>query len=95
MAPIALGSPINRHTQLKKIQQEVLDGFGTRAIHVGSDPDPHTGAVIPAISLSTTYKQDGVGIHKVCLSSFALLLRHRKFTNFISLDTIGLRVFPV
>lgn len=65
MAPIALGSPVNRHTQLKKVHQEVLDGFGTRAIHVGSDPDPSTNAVIPAISLATTYKQDGVGNHKV------------------------------
>lgn len=52
------------------------DGFGTRAIHVGSDPNPETGAVIPSISLSTTYKQDGVGNHKVrCLAStFALCL---------------------
>lgn len=41
------------------------DGFGTRAIHVGSEPDPVTGAVIPSISLSTTYKQDGIGNHKV------------------------------
>ncbi|KAL4068497.1 Cys/Met metabolism PLP-dependent enzyme-domain-containing protein [Scleroderma yunnanense] len=41
-----------------------VDGFGTRAIHVGSEPNPTTGAVIPAISLSTTYKQDGVGNHK-------------------------------
>ena len=64
MAPIAFGSPVNRHTQLKKLDQGVVDGFGTRAIHVGSDPDPNTGAVIPAISLSTTYKQDGVGNHK-------------------------------
>ncbi|EKM56844.1 uncharacterized protein PHACADRAFT_254186 [Phanerochaete carnosa HHB-10118-sp] len=40
------------------------DGFGTRAIHVGSEPNPETGAVIPAISLSTTYKQDGIGNHK-------------------------------
>jgi cystathionine gamma-lyase len=64
MAPIALGSPVRRHTQLKKFDQQIIDGFGTRAIHVGSDPDPNTGAVIPAISLSTTYKQDGVGNHK-------------------------------
>ena len=42
-----------------------LYGFGTRAIHVGSDPSSETGAVIPSISLSTTYKQDGVGNHKV------------------------------
>ncbi|KAH0835053.1 Cys/Met metabolism PLP-dependent enzyme-domain-containing protein [Lanmaoa asiatica] len=41
-----------------------VDGFGTLAIHVGSDPDPETGAVIPPISLSTTYKQDRAGIHK-------------------------------
>ena len=41
-------------------------GFSTKAIHVGSDPDPITGTVIPSISLSTTYKQDSVGVHKVC-----------------------------
>lgn len=38
--------------------------FGTKAIHVGSDPSSETGAVIPSISLSTTYKQDSVGVHK-------------------------------
>jgi cystathionine gamma-lyase len=43
----------------------VRDGFSTRAIHVGSEPSSETGAVIPAISLSTTYKQDRVGVHKV------------------------------
>ncbi|KAF9240398.1 Cys/Met metabolism PLP-dependent enzyme-domain-containing protein [Melanogaster broomeanus] len=41
-----------------------IDGFGTRAIHVGSEADPETGAVIPSISLSTTYKQDSVGNNK-------------------------------
>ncbi|KIM72375.1 hypothetical protein PILCRDRAFT_803920 [Piloderma croceum F 1598] len=41
-----------------------VDGFSTRAVHVGSDPDEATGAVIPALSLSTTYKQTGVGNHK-------------------------------
>ncbi|THU83777.1 hypothetical protein K435DRAFT_843908 [Dendrothele bispora CBS 962.96] len=40
------------------------DGFGTRAIHVGSEASSETGAVIPPISLSTTYKQNGVGNHK-------------------------------
>jgi cystathionine gamma-lyase len=40
-------------------------GFGTRAIHIGSEANAETGAVIPPISLSTTYKQDGVGNHKV------------------------------
>jgi cystathionine gamma-lyase len=67
MSPIAFGSPAD-HTPFngfKKLAQETHDGFGTRAIHAGSDPDPSTGAVIPAISLSTTYKQHGVGNHKV------------------------------
>ncbi|KAK0547391.1 cystathionine gamma-lyase cys3 [Tilletia horrida] len=36
-------------------------GFSTRAIHIGSEPSAETGAVIPAISLSTTFIQDGVG----------------------------------
>ncbi|KAJ2781383.1 cystathionine gamma-lyase cys3 [Coemansia javaensis] len=36
-------------------------GFGTLAIHAGSDPDPATGAVIPPLSLSTTFKQRAVG----------------------------------
>lgn len=40
-------------------------GFSTRAIHVGSEPSEDTGALIPAISLSTTFKQHGVGGFKV------------------------------
>ncbi|MGH9259163.1 MAG: PLP-dependent transferase, partial [Acidimicrobiales bacterium] len=38
-------------------------GFETRAIHAGQDPDPFTGAVVPPISLSTTFAQQGVGRH--------------------------------
>jgi cystathionine gamma-synthase len=41
-------------------QQQGWD-FETRAIHVGQEADPRTGAVVPAISLSTTFAQDGVG----------------------------------
>jgi cystathionine gamma-synthase len=36
-------------------------GFETRAIHAGWEPDPSTGAVIPPIFATSTYKQDGVG----------------------------------
>jgi cystathionine gamma-synthase len=36
-------------------------GFETRAIHAGQDPDPITGAVITPLYLSSTYAQDGVG----------------------------------
>ncbi|KAI9757273.1 MAG: cystathionine gamma-lyase cys3 [Lichina confinis] len=35
--------------------------FGTRAVHAGSPHDPVTGAVIEAISLSTTFAQTAVG----------------------------------
>jgi cystathionine gamma-synthase len=36
-------------------------GFESRAIHAGYEPDPATGAVIPPIYATSTYKQDGVG----------------------------------
>jgi cystathionine gamma-synthase len=35
--------------------------FETLAIHAGQDPDPLTGAVVPPIYQTSTYKQDGVG----------------------------------
>jgi cystathionine gamma-synthase/cystathionine gamma-lyase len=38
--------------------------FETRAIHDGQQPDPLTGAVIPAVYQTSTYRQDGLGIHK-------------------------------
>jgi cystathionine gamma-synthase len=38
-----------------------MQGFSTRAIHAGQEPDPTTGAVIPPIHPSSTYAQDGVG----------------------------------
>ena len=40
------------------------DGFETRAIHAGQEPDPATGAVVPPISLATTFAQDAVGKHR-------------------------------
>ncbi|KAI9184106.1 cystathionine gamma-lyase cys3 [Blastocladiella emersonii ATCC 22665] len=36
---------------------------GTDAVHAGQEPDPVTGAVIPPISLSTTFKQRAAGEH--------------------------------
>ena len=50
---------------------KLLDGWGlklsdksfsTDAIHAGQHPDPHHGAVIPPISLSTTYAQKSPGV---------------------------------
>src|SRR5947209_3416651 len=40
------------------------DGFATRAIHVGQDPDSATGAVIVPIYQTSTYAQSEVGVHK-------------------------------
>jgi cystathionine gamma-lyase/cystathionine beta-lyase/cystathionine gamma-lyase/homocysteine desulfhydrase len=39
-------------------------GFATRAIHVGQEPDPSTGAVAPAIYATSTYVQEEIGKHK-------------------------------
>src|SRR4051812_4897851 len=38
--------------------------FETRAIHVGQDPDPATGAVITPIYATSTYVQEAVGENK-------------------------------
>ncbi|KIP05439.1 hypothetical protein PHLGIDRAFT_92152 [Phlebiopsis gigantea 11061_1 CR5-6] len=62
MSPSVIHHETNGHSN--GVKKPHLDGFGTRAIHVGSEPNAETGAVIPAISLSTTYKQDGIGNHK-------------------------------
>ena len=37
------------------------DGFSTRAIHAGQEPDPTTGSVVVPIYATSTYAQDGVG----------------------------------
>ena len=39
-------------------------GFATRAIHAGQDPDPTTGATVVPIYATSTYTQEGVGQHK-------------------------------
>ncbi|CDK24665.1 unnamed protein product [Kuraishia capsulata CBS 1993] len=39
-----------------------MSGFGTRAVHAGSGHDAQTGAVIPAISLSTTFAQSAPSV---------------------------------
>jgi cystathionine gamma-lyase/cystathionine beta-lyase/cystathionine gamma-lyase/homocysteine desulfhydrase len=39
-------------------------GFSTTAIHAGNEPDSATGAVSVPIYQTSTYAQDGLGIHK-------------------------------
>ncbi len=40
---------------------EYADGFATRAIHAGQDPDPLTGSIAVPIYQTSTYAQDVVG----------------------------------
>ena len=37
-------------------------GFATRAVHTGQEPDPVTGAVVPPLTLATTFVMDAVGV---------------------------------
>jgi len=39
----------------------MTDRIETLVVHAGAEPDPQTGAVVPAIQMSATFKQDGVG----------------------------------
>ena len=45
---------------MKKKEQ----GFATKAIHVGQEPDPSTGAVTVPIFATSTYVQEEIGKHK-------------------------------
>jgi cystathionine gamma-synthase len=47
-----------------EVEQQSGWAFETRAVHTGQAPDETTGAVVVPISLSTTFAQDGVGVHK-------------------------------
>ena len=40
----------------------MTDRFETLAVHAGAEPDAATGAVVPPIQMSATFKQDGVGV---------------------------------
>ncbi len=57
MSSSGTGSHLDPHLDLTWTHR----GFATRAIHVGSEPDPGTGAVVTPIYQVSTYKQDGVG----------------------------------
>lgn len=46
----------------QKDNDKVL-GFDTRAIHGGQRPDPLTGAVMPPIYATSTYRQQSPGVH--------------------------------
>ncbi|MEK6675339.1 MAG: PLP-dependent transferase [Planctomycetota bacterium] len=45
-------------------QQNTNWKFATRAIHVGQEPDPLTGATVPPIHATSTFTQESPGKHK-------------------------------
>lgn len=47
--------------QRSKADSTSWQGFSTRAVHAGYEPDPQTGAVNVPIYASSTFAQDGVG----------------------------------
>ena len=50
---------------MTRIFPEDLDaGLATRAIHAGQRPEPHAGAIMTPLYLTSTYVQDGLGQHK-------------------------------
>jgi cystathionine gamma-synthase len=47
-----------------EVEQQAGWEFETLAIHAGQAPDPSTGAVVPPISVATTFAQSEVGVHR-------------------------------
>ena len=46
------------------VNKKNKQGFDTRAIHAGQEPDPTTGAIMTPIYTSSTYVQESPGVHK-------------------------------
>jgi cystathionine gamma-lyase len=46
------------------MRSDNTQGFGTRAIHAGQEPDPVTGAVMTPVYMTSTYAQTAPGEHK-------------------------------
>ncbi len=50
--------------QIRRSIREGQQGFATRAIHAGQEPDPSTGAIMTPIYATSTYVQTSPGVHK-------------------------------
>ncbi len=44
--------------------EDLAGGLATRAIHAGQRPEPLAGAIMTPVYLTSTYVQDGFGVHK-------------------------------
>jgi cystathionine gamma-synthase len=54
----------NRPLGPERRQNPAGDEFETRTVHAGQEPDVATGAVVPPITLASTFVQDAVGDHR-------------------------------
>ena len=86
-------------------------GFETRAIHAGQQPDAASGAVVPPITMTTTFAQSDVGVHhgyeyarsgnptrralEVCLASLEGARHGFAFASGLAAEDALLRQFPV
>ena len=86
-------------------------GFETRAIHAGQEPDAATGAIVPPISLTTTFAQSAVGEHQgfeysrsgnptraaleACLASLEGASHGFAFASGLAAEDVLLRQLPV
>ena len=89
--------------------QKTLDPFphfGTLAIHAGQEPEQwNSRAVVPPISMATTFKQDAPAVHRVSLIPFATYShRNRSARNTIvnrcvislsCMHLLGIRVLAI
>ncbi len=49
---------------MSKTGRQNRQGFATRSIHAGQEPDPTTGAIMTPIYATSTYVQESPGVHK-------------------------------
>jgi cystathionine gamma-lyase len=47
-----------------KTKEKMMHDIATRVIHIGGEPDPTTGAIMPPIYQTSTYVQESPGVHK-------------------------------
>jgi cystathionine beta-lyase/cystathionine gamma-synthase len=52
------------HAMTRIFDEDLSNGFGTRAIHAGQRPDLLSGAIMTPIYTTSTYVQEGLGENK-------------------------------
>ena len=63
------------------VNKKNTQGFETKAIHAGQEPDPVTGAIMTPISVSSTYIQESPGVHKDSPGTYKLRFYKQKLPS--------------